>query len=224
MDFKPDHDREDRHRHEAPRRPRVCRARLGSDALDTMVSVAPELDLARTACSGVRHAVSFPIMSEVQPMSDPAIHKLAVNDLLTRFFEAFDDKNWLMMRDSLCDEVFTDDSSFSDIPPRTVPRDRYVDQRRAARGALDMQHNMLNLRVDVDAGAERAVARCNYVIHRFHPSSNGTDHCLHSYGHYIFAFAKVGVTWKIARITQNPVRNHGRREIYSAVQSLSNAH
>jgi hypothetical protein len=153
-------------------------------------------------------------------MSDPATHKLAINDLLTCFFQAFDDKDWWMMRDCLCDEVFTDYSSFRDVRPSTISGDTYVEQRRAALQALDMQHNFFNLRVDVDEGAETATARCNYSIHRFHPSYDGlSPHSFHSCGHYLFAFAIVCGNWRISRITQNLLRDHGDREIHGATRA-----
>ena len=156
-------------------------------------------------------------------MSDPVTHKLSINDLLTRFFQAFDDKNWSMMRGCLCDEVFTDYSSFRDEAASTISADRYVEQRRIALQALDMQHNFLNLRVEVDAAAETATARCNYIIHRFHPSFDGiNDHYFHSYGHYLFAFTNLSGTWKISRITQNLLRNHGNREIHGATRTQNN--
>jgi SnoaL-like domain len=153
-------------------------------------------------------------------MSDPATHKLAINDLLTCFFQAFDDKNWWLMRDCLCDEVFTDYSSFRNVPPSTISRDQFVQHRRAALQALDMQHNFCNLRVEVFAGAVAAAARCNYTIHRFHPSFDGiSPHSFHSCGHYVFAFAHVNGRWRISRIAQHLLRDHGNREIHGATRS-----
>jgi hypothetical protein len=150
-----------------------------------------------------------------------AYEKLACNDLLCRFFQSFDEKDWIAMRACLCDEVFTDYSSFRDVPAGTVSGDRYVDQRRAALAALDMQHNFLNLAVDVSG--EEAEARCNYIIHRFHPSFDGmNDNFFHSYGHYIFGFRREFGGWRIAQIKQVLLRNHGNREIHGATRSENN--
>jgi SnoaL-like protein len=152
-------------------------------------------------------------------MSDPATHVL-VHDLLARFFQAFDDKNWPALRGCLCDEVFTDYSSFRAMPAVTVRADEYVEQRRMALQGLEMQHNFLNLRVEPDATAAAATARCNYVIHRFHPSCDGAhDLYFHSYGHYLFALVAVDGTWRISRITQSLLRNQGNREIHGAIQT-----
>ncbi len=147
--------------------------------------------------------------------------KLACNDLLCRFFQSFDEKDWTAMRACLCDEVFTDYSSFRDVPAGTIRGDRYVEQRRAALSALDMQHNFLNLAVAV--AGETAEARCNYIIHRFDPAFDGAnDRFFHSYGRYIFGFRRAADGWRIARITQNLLRNHGNPEIHGATRLQDN--
>jgi hypothetical protein len=150
---------------------------------------------------------------------DPTAHKLAIHDLLTRFFQAFDDKAWPALRECLCDEVFADYSSFREVQAAMIPADTYVEQRRIALQALDMQHNFLNLRVELDPAADAATARCNYIVHRFHPSLDGDDRHFHSYGHYFFAFVNVTGRWRISRITQSLLRNRGDREIHGATRA-----
>lgn len=107
-------------------------------------------------------------------MADAASDTLAVHDLLARFFQAFDDHDWSMMRSCLCDELFVIYSSDRKVPASTISADRYVDQRRGALKGFVMQHNFFNLRVELDAAGRSATARCNYVIHRF--SSDGGRH------------------------------------------------
>jgi 3-phenylpropionate/cinnamic acid dioxygenase small subunit len=157
----------------------------------------------------------------VLELSDPATtHKLAINDLLSRFFQAFDAKDWPAMRECLCDQVFTDSSSFRQVPSATIWADTFVDQRRIALQALEMQHNFLNLRVELDADGGAATARCNYVIHRFHRAMESIDDdYFHSYGHYVFGFVNECGTWKIAGITQTVVRNVGNLEIHGALRT-----
>jgi SnoaL-like domain len=153
-------------------------------------------------------------------MTDTAIPARAVSDLLACFFQAFDDRNWPMLRDCLCDEVFTDYSSFRGLPAATISRDRYVEQRRTALQALAMQHNFLNLRVEVDAGGETATARCNFIIHRFHPSFDGINgQYFHSYGRYVFQCDGAGGSWRIAGITQIVLGNHGNSEIHAGTRA-----
>jgi hypothetical protein len=147
---------------------------------------------------------------------DPVAHTLAIHDLLTRFFQAFDDKAWPALRACLCDEVFTDYSSFREVQAAMISADTFVEQRRMALQALDMQHNFLNLRVELDSAAVAATARCNYIIHRFQPSLDGDDRYFHSYGHYLFAFVNVTGRWSISRINQHLLRNQGERQIHGA--------
>ena len=155
-------------------------------------------------------------------MFDFTTHTLAINDLLTRFFQAFDDKNWSMMRDCLCDGVYADYSSFRGVPAATISADRYVEQRRTALEALDTQHAFVNLRVKLDAAGGTASARCDYFIHRYHPSFDGhKDYYFHSDGHYAFAFVNIDGPWRISRITQNVRRNYGNPEIHGATRTGS---
>jgi hypothetical protein len=157
--------------------------------------------------------------------------KLAISDLLSRFFQSFDDHDWSMMRSCLCDEVHTDYSSFRNVPASTITGDHYVEQRRVALHTLDMQHNFLNLRIVLqDETKSAAEARCNYIIHRFHPTFDGTnDHFFHSYGNYVFELLKVdneissNAEWRIAKITQNLLRNYGNREIHGATRTHENS-
>src|SRR4249919_2318310 len=133
-------------------------------------------------------------------MCSRVTHILAINDLLTRFFQAFDDKNWPMMRDCLCDEVVTDYASFRGVPPSTISRNAYVEHRRTALESLDMQHNFFNLRVEMGTKEESAAARCNYLIHRYQSSPDAiVDDYFHSSGHYVFGCVRLDGAWKISR-------------------------
>ena len=153
-------------------------------------------------------------------MAESATQTLAIGGLLARFYQSFDEKDWPLMRACLCDEVFADYSSFRGRPAATLRAEVYVNQRRTALQALAMQHNFLNLRVEVAPDARSATARCNYIIHRFHPAfESGNDHYFHSYGSYRFAIASLAGTWKICGITQHLLRNSGDRELHGATRS-----
>ena len=151
-------------------------------------------------------------------MSDTTATMLAIHDLLARFFQSFDEADWPMLRGCLADEVFSDYSSFRNVPATTLTAEHYVDERRTALHRLAMQHNFQNLRVVVDGAS--AMARCNYAIYRFHPSFDGLDDgYFHSYGHYTFAFVRAGGAWRISRITQTLLRSQGNREIHGATRT-----
>ena len=144
-----------------------------------------------------------------------------LNDLLCRFFWSFDEKDWKTMRSCLANTIWTDYSSFRAVPPGKISGDRYVAQREAALSALDMQHNFLNLRVEIDDATARGW--CNYIIHRFHPDFDGrNDAFFHSYGRYEFGFLQVDDEWRISAIRQILLRNHGNPEIHGATRSVEN--
>lgn len=150
-----------------------------------------------------------------------ALDRDAINDLLCRFFQSFDEKDWPAMRACLADTVWVDYSSFRDVAPGEISGDRYVAQRKAALSALEMQHNFLNLRVDVEG--DTAAAWCNYLIHRFQPNFDGAaDGFFHSYGRYEFAFAREEAGWRIGRIRQILLQNHGNPEIHGATRAVEN--
>ena len=145
----------------------------------------------------------------------------ALNDLLCRFFRSFDEKDWKMMRSCLGDRVWTDYSSFRDAPPGEISGDRYVLQREVALSLLDMQHNFLNLRVEITGTSARSW--CNYIIHRFHPDFDGqNDAFFHSYGRYEFGFLRANDEWRISSIQQVLLRNHGDPEIHGATRQTDN--
>ena len=145
----------------------------------------------------------------------------ALNDLLCRFFRSFDEKDWKMMRSCLGDTVWTDYFSFRGAPPGEISGDRYVAQREAALSALAMQHNFLNLRVEI--GDASARGWCNYIIHRFHPDFDGwNDGFFHSYGRYEFGFLQADGMWRISAIRQILLRNHGDPEIHGVARQVDN--
>jgi hypothetical protein len=156
--------------------------------------------------------------------SEHAAHRAAINDLLTRFFQSFDQGDWALMRSCLSEQVFADYSSFRETPAATLPADDYVEQRRTALRELRMQHNFVNLRVEVESNGKTASARCNYMIYRFHPSYDGlNDHYFHSFGWYAFGFARTAGVWRISHITQHLLRNVGRRELHGATRERDEA-
>src|SRR5512146_2763544 len=151
-------------------------------------------------------------------MSSAVEDTLRIHDLICLFQQAFDTADWGLMRRCLGDRVFTDYSSFRGTPPETLSADEYVARRKSALSDLRMLHCFSNLRVELDGS--RARARCNYVIHRFHPDFRGeSDGFFHSYGHYLFEFERSADGWKIVAITQNLLMNHGNPQLHGATRS-----
>jgi 3-phenylpropionate/cinnamic acid dioxygenase small subunit len=144
-----------------------------------------------------------------------------VHELLCRFMRAFDDKDWTALRDCLDTTVRCDYSSFRGTPPADVSGDRYVADRRAALSDLRMQHDFSNLTVAAEGDA--AVARCNYVIHRFAADFDGVSPLgfFHSYGRYAFGLRRIAGRWRIAAITQQHLASHGNPGLHGGVRPAS---
>jgi hypothetical protein len=142
---------------------------------------------------------------------------MQIHNLLCLFQQAFDDRNWKLMRACLADRIFTDYSSFRNTPAETLTAEEYISKRKSALAGLRTQHDFSNLQVEVDG--DRAGGRCNYVIHRFHPDFQGEAHrFFHSYGHYLFEFERSLAGWRITAITQNLLKNHGNPQLHGGTR------
>jgi hypothetical protein len=142
---------------------------------------------------------------------------MQIHNLLCLFQQAFDDRNWELMRECLADRIFTDYSSFRKTPAETLAADEYIARRKSALEGLRTQHSFSNLLVEVDGAWARG--RCNYVIHRFLPDFQGEpDKFFHSYGHYLFEFERAQAGWMITSITQELLKNHGNPQLHGATR------
>src|SRR5215469_6331649 len=138
---------------------------------------------------------------------------MQIHDLLCRFQQAFDDRNWELMRECLADRIFTDYSSFRNTPAETLEAGEYIAMRKSALADLRTQHNFSNLQVVVEGN--RARGRCNYAIHRFHRDFQGEpEKFFHSWGHYLFEFERSEAGWKITSIMQQLLKNHGNPQLH----------
>jgi hypothetical protein len=57
---------------------------------------------------------------------------IAINDVLCRFFAAFDERDWTAMANCLAPEVFIDYSSSGREPPSVMSGSEFVQRRRDA--------------------------------------------------------------------------------------------
>jgi len=96
---------------------------------------------------------------------------MEIYNLLCSFQQAFDDRNWDVMRECPADPVYTDYSCFRNTPAETLAAEDYIARRKGALAYLRTQHNFSNWQVEIDGDCARA--RCNYAIHRFHLDFQG---------------------------------------------------
>ena len=142
---------------------------------------------------------------------DETFSGYGVKDRLARFFQAFDDKDFDLMRACLCSEVMSEYSLMPDIPGTRLPAELYVEQCRVALDRGRVRHTFFNVQVDVDLGGMAAAARCSYIIDRFSAPPIQAPAYFQAYGHYSFGLVSVAGDWRISRIAQTVMRRGSYR-------------
>lgn len=148
-----------------------------------------------------------------------ALDHIAINDVLCRFFLAFDERDWGAMENCLANEVFIDYSSSGREQPGTMSGAEFVQRRRNAVDTLAKHHSFSNLLLT--KGEDGVRGRCNYLILRFDRDFKGEgEDFYHSCGAYEFRFSKDQDTWKITNITQRALRSWGNRQLHGGTRKI----
>ncbi len=136
-----------------------------------------------------------------------------INILLSRFFLAFDERDWDAMFSTLADEIFVDYSSSGREDPSRMSGLDFVERRKGAVDDLAKQHSFSNLIVYTEDPIIRG--RCNYLILRFaNMKPADGDDFFHSCGSYLFDFLRTEAGWKISSITQRALRSWGNKSLH----------
>src|SRR5262249_5693510 len=110
----------------------------------------------------------------------PVTEIVAIQQLVARFANSFDTKDWRALRECLADELHTDYSDLRGTPAETMPRSRFVELRRSALQSLQTHHLCGNVEI---GGARPIEARVSMTIHRRAESGATFDtHCLYTFG------------------------------------------
>jgi len=152
-------------------------------------------------------------------MSDSALlhalaDRLAVQDLVVRFANAFDRHDWAALRACLAESVHTDYSAFRGEPPAWVAADDYVAGRAAALAHLRTQHLSTNHQVTVDG--DRAECLSAFVIHRVAPDAPAGADTFDTAGHYTHGCVRTPDGWRIDGIRQTVLWTRGTPTIHGA--------
>jgi 3-phenylpropionate/cinnamic acid dioxygenase small subunit len=138
---------------------------------------------------------------------------IAINDVLCRFFLAFDERDWAAMEACLATEVFIDYASSGREQPNTMSGAEFVQRRRNAVDTLAKHHSFSNLLLTRDGDGVKG--RCNYLILRFDRDFKGEgEDFYHSCGAYEFLFARAESGRKITSITQQALRSWANRQLH----------
>ena len=139
------------------------------------------------------------------------IDKSAIQDLINRFANCFDLKDWRRMESCLCDSLHTDYSDLRGTPPEVISNQRFVELRRTALDAMATQHLMSNHEIEVEGDVANATVSC--VIFRKNAAGERLNtHCL-----YFFRMEKDDSTWKISAIRQKVLLSDGNTAIHAGI-------
>jgi hypothetical protein len=154
-------------------------------------------------------------MTSLQSL-DPIDH-IAINDVLCRFFAAFDERDWTAMDSCLAPEVFIDYSSSGREQPRVMSGSEFVQRRRDTVDTLAKHHSFSNLLLSREADTVRG--RCKYLILRFDRDFRGPgENFYHSCGAYEFLFSKAHGPWKITSIVQRALQSWGNSQLHGGTR------
>jgi len=133
---------------------------------------------------------------------------LKIQQLIARFANSFDVKEWRGLQACLTESLFTDYSDLRGTPPTTVTASEYVRQRRESLDHLKLQHLVSNYEIDLN-GSDQAACRASMVVWRKAEAEEFTSHCI-----YTFQLTKQNGEWKINGITQRVLWNEGQASLH----------
>lgn len=138
--------------------------------------------------------------------------KLDVQEVIARFANSFDWKDWDGLQSCFTETLFTDYSDLRGTPPQMIGDDEYVAARRQALDSLQLHHLAGNYEVAFQ-DENRAFCRASMVIWRKSDVEEFTSHCI-----YEFQLLNDGAGWKISGITQKIMWNEGSSSIHKGAK------
>ena len=137
---------------------------------------------------------------------------LKIQELIARFANSFDIKDWSRLEACFTESLYTDYSDLRGTPPQTVTASEYVRLRRESLDHLKLHHLVSNYEVDF-TDSNSAACRASMVVWRKSDEEEFTSHCV-----YMFQLTKLDSTWKISSITQKVLWNEGTSSIHKGAK------
>lgn len=135
-----------------------------------------------------------------------------IQNLVARFANSFDLKQWDVLASCLAEQIYTDYSELRGTPPQTLSRADYVSLRQQALNDLRTHHLAGNL--EFIAATETQVS-LHLSMQIYRKASDGKvfdTHCL-----YKLELIKAGAAWQIASIVQKVFWSDGQAQIHAGV-------
>ena len=134
--------------------------------------------------------------------------RLKIQEVVARFANSFDVKDWSGLESCFAESLYTDYSDLRGTAPESIPANEYVNLRRESLDHLKLHHLVSNYEIDFSA-ADHATCRASMVVWRKTDQEEFTSHCV-----YIFQLEKHDSDWKISGITQKVLWNEGTSSIH----------
>lgn len=134
-----------------------------------------------------------------------------LQDLVARFANSFDLKQWDRLGQCLTATLHTDYSDLRGTPPEILSRDEFVQRRRSALQDLQTHHLAGNLEVAL-SGAIANLKVSMAIYRRNGAGETFNTHCLYFFG----AEQEEGV-WRINSITQKVLMSYGQPAIHDGL-------
>ena len=135
-----------------------------------------------------------------------------IHNVIARFANSFDSKDWDSLRDCLADMIYTDYTDLRGTPPETVSVDAYVASRQESLKNLTTHHLSGNYEIQ-HTDSQQATCRASMIIWRKSGEAQFTTHCI-----YIFRLRRLQTGWKISGITQKVLWNEGNPAIHKVTK------
>lgn len=137
---------------------------------------------------------------------------LKIQEVIARFANSFDIKDWSGLESCFTESLYTDYSDLRGTAPETVKASDYVAARRKALDHLKLHHLVGNYEIDF-LNEDRATCRASMIVWRKSNVEEFTSHCV-----YEFQLNKQEAAWKIYGITQKVLWNEGQASIHSGAK------
>ena len=156
------------------------------------------------------------------PAADPAAtlrwlrDRAEATDVVVRFANAMDRRDWAGLRACLAPAVDVDYSDLRGEPRATVAADDFVAARARGLAGLRTQHLSTNHAVQVDG--DRAECLSAFLIHRLDPSAPAGRDAFDTAGHYTHGLVRTTDGWRIDRIVQRVLWSRGEPSVHGALR------
>jgi hypothetical protein len=138
--------------------------------------------------------------------------RLEIQEVIARFANSFDVKDWSGLEACFTDSLYTDYSDLRGTPPQMVSANDYVAARRETIEQLKLHHLVSNYEIDF-TDSNTASCRASMIVWRKSETEEFTSHCV-----YTFQLVKQAAQWKIRGITQKILWNEGTPSLHQGAK------